>query len=92
MPVALGTIKEPQNLHLTIFLKNPLYTSQAQAAWSHTSIQSSGNLSCCAEGWENGKANAGTHCEFALTNKSKAGFLENIGLNKDCWDLILLEK
>lgn len=29
MPVALGPIKEPQNLHLTIFLKNPLYTSWA---------------------------------------------------------------
>lgn len=27
MPVALGPIKEPQNPHLIIFLKNPLYTS-----------------------------------------------------------------
>lgn len=34
-------------------------------------------------------ANSGTCREFALANKCK---VVNIGLNKDCWDLILLEK
>lgn len=40
-----------------------------------------------------GKAvNSGTCHDFALTNKSKTGFLVNIGLNEDFWDSILLEK
>lgn len=56
-------------------------TSAFRAVGTHAAVQRAGKA-----------ANSGTRHEFALADKSKAGFLVNVGLNKDSSDLILLEK